>query len=98
MSDELSSDSTAQKTPVYSINPDSHAVSPQYHVKMTTGARKIIDEEQAKMLINMIAHEFKQRPQLNLFSFEKVGLIVLKKGNTLIIMTSAERDIASKPS
>ncbi len=82
----------------FHIDPDSAIRSrhePKYHVKLTTGARKIIDEEQAKMLINMIAHEFEKRPELNIFRFEKVGLIVLKNGFNILILTETEKNSMS---
>ena len=78
------------KNPSYSMNLEAYSKKPKYHVKMTTGAKKILDEEQARMLINMISHEFEERPHLNIFRFEKVGLIVAKTGTNLLILTEEE--------
>lgn len=92
----MSEENEEQKKPSFNLDPYAHFKKPEYHVKMTTGARKILDEEQAKMLINMISQEFEKRPELNLFKFEKVGLVVIKHGFNLTIMTEQERINHSK--
>ena len=85
------------KKPSYNLKPYKNYEKAGYtpsltvKIKMTTGANKILDKEQAKMLVQMIAHEFKTRPELNHFSFPKVGLIVLKDKNNLTIMTEQEK-------
>jgi len=96
--DESDSQSEEKEKSVYTIDTKSRAPHvPKYHVKMTTGARKILTEEEAKMLINMISHEFSQRPQLNIFTFDKVGLVVIKNRDVLTILTKVEKDNLSKP-
>ena len=92
-------DSNKSQSQSFHIDPDSAIKSrhePKYHVKLTTGARKIVDEEQAKMLVNMIAHEFTQRPHLNVFTFDKVGLIIIKNGFSITILTKDEKDTMSR--
>ena len=98
MEEKSESAKTEQKNPSFNINPDSRFSKPKYHVKMTSGAKEIIDEEQARMLINMIAHEFEKRPELNVFTFDKVGLVVIKKGTTLLILTQTEKANLTKNS
>ncbi|MFH0927570.1 MAG: hypothetical protein V1822_03250 [Candidatus Micrarchaeota archaeon] len=90
--------SQEEENSVYHMKNPGYEPKPKYHVQMTTGAKKILDEEQAKMLINMISHEFEQRPHLNIFKFEKVGLIVVKKGYGLLILTEEEKNTISKGS
>jgi hypothetical protein len=58
---------------------------------MTTSAEKVISQEEAKMLVNMLSHEFSERPHLNSFHFEKVGLWVLKDKNHLTIITEEDK-------
>ncbi|PIT84816.1 hypothetical protein COU37_00980 [Candidatus Micrarchaeota archaeon CG10_big_fil_rev_8_21_14_0_10_45_29] len=61
-----------------------------YAVSLSKDAHKILNEEEAGMLIKMLAPEFEKHEGKNAFGLKKLGIWVLKEKNELTIITDEE--------
>jgi len=61
-----------------------------YSVSISKEAHKILNEEEARMLLKMMAPEFEKYKGKNAFGFKKLGIWILKENNSITIITDGE--------
>ncbi len=65
-------------------------------VHLSIGARKIVSEEEAQMLIKWAWEEMEKKKGegYNLFRFPKLGVCLVRDGNEMVLMTLREQSRA----
>jgi len=65
-------------------------------VHLSSGASKIINAEEAQMLVKWVWAEMEMRKDCNLFRFPKLGVCLVRDGAELVILTDDEHRNALK--
>ena len=65
----------------------------KYHVMVSEEAgKKIPDKDEVKMFADYALIAFKKQPETNTFAIGKLGLVLVKNENQLIILTKEEKE------